>query len=65
MCARALKKEYGCQHYICVIRAIPYDSETDISSIVIEAIAFRHCNYSIGVRAILIGVDTISLAPIL
>ena len=47
------KKEYGCQHYIRVIRAIPYGSEVDTSSIVIRAISFRHDSYSIDMRAVL------------
>ena len=39
-----LKKEYGFQHCIRVIRAILYGSETDTSSIVIRAISFKHNN---------------------
>ena len=39
-----LKKEYGYQHYIRVIRAIPYGSETDTSSIVIRGISLIQLN---------------------
>ena len=41
-----LRKEYGCEHYIRVIRAILYCSETDTSSIAIRAISFGHDSYS-------------------
>ena len=52
VCYAALKIDYGCQHYIRVIRAILYGAETDTTSIVIRAISLRHDSYTsiTGVR---------------